>query len=99
MKNIGKALALGAIGMAAAAMPAQGDACTRVIYEGADSLYIIGRSLDWKTPIPTNLYVYHFYDVFCACFVVVSVIVYLDTCADAFCGGDDGGGYMKTSES
>ena len=44
MKNIGKALALGAIGMAAAAMPAQGDACTRVIYEGADSLYIIGRS-------------------------------------------------------
>lgn len=58
MKNICKALALGALGIAAAAMPTQGDACTRVIYEGADSLYIIGRSLDWKTPIPTNLYVY-----------------------------------------
>ena len=58
MKSIYKAMALGAIGLSAAAMPAQGDACTRVIYEGSDSLYIIGRSLDWKTPIPTNLYVY-----------------------------------------
>lgn len=34
------------------------DACTRVIYQGADSLQIVGRSLDWRTPIPTNLYVY-----------------------------------------
>ncbi len=34
------------------------DACTRVLYEGSDSLYIVGRSLDWRTPIPTNLYVY-----------------------------------------
>ncbi|MCM1291541.1 MAG: linear amide C-N hydrolase [Prevotella sp.] len=34
------------------------DACTRVVYQGNDSLYIIGRSLDWRTPIPTNLYVY-----------------------------------------
>lgn len=35
-----------------------GDACTRIIYHGNDSLYVIGRSLDWKTPIPTNIYVY-----------------------------------------
>lgn len=34
------------------------DACTRVVYHGLDNLYIIGRSLDWKTPIPTNIYVY-----------------------------------------
>ena len=34
------------------------DACTRIIYQGDDNLFIIGRSLDWKTPIPTNLYVY-----------------------------------------
>lgn len=33
-------------------------ACTRVIYSGNDNLIIIGRSLDWKTPIPTNVYVY-----------------------------------------
>lgn len=33
-------------------------ACSRVVYHGLDSLYIVGRSLDWKTPIPTNLYVY-----------------------------------------
>lgn len=35
-----------------------GDACTRVVYHGTDSLFIVARSLDWKTPIPTNLYVY-----------------------------------------
>lgn len=35
-----------------------GDACTRVVYHGADSLFVVARSLDWKTPIPTNLYVY-----------------------------------------
>lgn len=33
-------------------------ACSRIFYKGADDTYIIGRSLDWKTPIPTNLYVY-----------------------------------------
>lgn len=33
-------------------------ACSRVLYVGNDSLRIVGRSLDWKTPIPTNLYVY-----------------------------------------
>lgn len=58
MKTICKAMAVGATAISAATMPVQGDACTRVIYEGADSLYIIGRSLDWKTPIPTNIYVY-----------------------------------------
>lgn len=35
-----------------------GDACTRVIYRGDSALIIVGRSLDWKTPIPTNIYVY-----------------------------------------
>lgn len=34
------------------------DACSRVVYEGDSALLIVGRSLDWKTPIPTNLYVY-----------------------------------------
>lgn len=34
------------------------DACSRILYQGNDSLYIVARSLDWKTPIPTNLYVY-----------------------------------------
>ncbi len=50
---------LGALTLAAAAVPAfDADACTRVIYQGDDNLQIIGRSLDWRTPIPTNLYVY-----------------------------------------
>lgn len=41
------------------AAPAHTDACSRVLYVGSDStLRIVGRSLDWKTPIPTNIYVY-----------------------------------------
>lgn len=34
------------------------EGCSRVLYVGSDSLRIVGRSLDWKTPIPTNIYVY-----------------------------------------
>lgn len=41
------------------------EACTRAVYTGsqpveagARPLRIVGRSLDWKTPIPTNIYVY-----------------------------------------
>lgn len=36
----------------------ESSACSRVVYKGNDSLIIVGRSLDWKNPIPTNLYVY-----------------------------------------
>ena len=32
-------------------------ACTRVVYAGLGNTAITGRNLDWKTPIPTNLYV------------------------------------------
>ncbi len=48
------------LGLVAASLTAanDADACSRVVYQGNDSLYIVGRSLDWKTPIPTNLYVY-----------------------------------------
>lgn len=34
------------------------EACSRILYVGNDNLRIVGRSLDWKTPIPTNIYVY-----------------------------------------
>lgn len=33
-------------------------ACSRVVFLGRDNLTIVGRTLDWRTPIPTNLYVY-----------------------------------------
>lgn len=36
----------------------EAEGCSRVLYKGLDSLFVVGRSLDWKTPIPTNLYVY-----------------------------------------
>ena len=32
--------------------------CSRVVFLGHDSLTLVGRTLDWRTPIPTNLYVY-----------------------------------------
>lgn len=35
-----------------------GNACSRILYTGDSTLYIVGRSLDWRTPIPTNIYVY-----------------------------------------
>lgn len=58
MKNITKLL-LGAGALAITSLaPVQADACTRVVYNGSDSLFVVARSLDWKTPIPTNLYVY-----------------------------------------
>ena len=49
---------LSAFGLLSVVNPTDADACTRVVYHGSDNLYIVGRSLDWKTPIPTNIYVY-----------------------------------------
>ncbi|WP_304611787.1 linear amide C-N hydrolase [Paramuribaculum intestinale] len=55
-----KKLMLSTLAVAAAAVAStpQAEACSRVLYRGDSTLLIVGRSLDWKTPIPTNLYVY-----------------------------------------
>lgn len=53
-----KAILAVAIAAAVQAGVNYADACSRVVYSGLDNLHIVGRSLDWKTPIPTNLYVY-----------------------------------------
>lgn len=55
--NISRFIAGGTLALAAL-NGVQTGACTRVLYVGDDSLRIVGRSLDWKTPIPTDLYVY-----------------------------------------
>lgn len=34
------------------------DACSRVVYLGDKGYVLVGRTLDWRTPIPTNIYVY-----------------------------------------
>lgn len=34
------------------------DACSRVVYQGDKGFVLVGRTLDWKTPIPTNVYIY-----------------------------------------
>lgn len=57
-KTIYKIGAASLVLAASVMMPADGMACTRVLYKGLDSINVVGRSLDWKTPIPTNLYVY-----------------------------------------
>ena len=56
--KLNRLLAAATILAVAAVAPATSDACSRMLYVGSDSLRIVGRSLDWKTPIPTNLYVY-----------------------------------------
>lgn len=56
MKRILSFFALAALFIGSAAIKSH--ACSRILYVGNDDLRIVGRSLDWKTPIPTNLYVY-----------------------------------------
>lgn len=41
-----------------AAAAATGFACSRVVYIGENNITMVGRTLDWRTPIPTNIYVY-----------------------------------------
>ena len=53
-----KNLMCGAVITATAIAVPDSDACTRVCYHGSDSTFVVARCLDWKTPIPTNLYVY-----------------------------------------
>lgn len=40
------------------AISQRAEACSRILYVGDSALRVVGRSLDWKMPIPTNLYVY-----------------------------------------
>lgn len=58
MKTIARIIAPALAGAAMIGNAFAGDACTRIVYKGLDSLFVVGRSLDWKTPIPTNVYVY-----------------------------------------
>lgn len=51
-------VAIAGAALIASVMPAESQACSRIVYRGEDSLNIVARSLDWKTPIPTNIYVY-----------------------------------------
>lgn len=46
------------LGLAALGTYTAADACSRVVYLGDKGIVLVGRTLDWRTPIPTNLYVY-----------------------------------------
>lgn len=54
-----KALTLAAAALVAGEVQNAG-ACTRVVFLGDSptSYVMVGRTLDWRTPIPTNIYVY-----------------------------------------
>jgi len=52
------AIAAAAVFALAAAAPAESEGCTRVTFVGDSSIVITGRTLDWKTYIPSNLYVF-----------------------------------------
>ncbi len=61
----GKLFALLLVAIAAMAVPSKSHACSRVLYVGdttvtnsSEVLRIVGRSLDWSSPIPTNIFVY-----------------------------------------
>ena len=47
---------LGAI--ASVFVPARAEACTRLVYLGADASVITARSMDWKTDVGTNLWIF-----------------------------------------
>lgn len=47
-----------AIVAAATVSPVEATACSRAVFLGDNDLTIVGRTLDWRTPIPTNIYVY-----------------------------------------
>ncbi|OZB74156.1 MAG: choloylglycine hydrolase, partial [Halothiobacillus sp. 13-55-115] len=34
------------------------DACTRMIYHGLDNLVMTGRSMDWRDPIPADMWIF-----------------------------------------
>lgn len=50
-------IAAGLMILSAVACTGNADACTRVVYAG-DSVTATGRTLDWRTPIPTSLRVF-----------------------------------------
>jgi len=56
MKSIKVALIASFIAIQAFSVDAE--ACTRVIYEGADERFITARSMDWKVEIPSALWVF-----------------------------------------
>lgn len=52
-----KSLAIASIAAMAAVIPAR--PCSRVVFLSHDTdIILVGRTLDWRNPIPTNIYVY-----------------------------------------
>lgn len=49
---------VGALALAAMLLPAQLLACTRVVYLGPENRVLTGRSMDWKLPMTSNLWVF-----------------------------------------
>lgn len=53
-----KILMMAALAVSLPAMAVEAEACTRVTYHGPEARYLTGRSMDWKLPMLSNLYVF-----------------------------------------
>lgn len=53
-----KLLRLFCAALLAAGVWVSANACSRVVYKSDKNIVMVGRTLDWRTPIPTNIYVY-----------------------------------------
>lgn len=58
MKNILTLLKPAILTISLAFVAIEARPCSRVVFLGDNGLTMVGRTLDWRTPIPTNLYVY-----------------------------------------
>lgn len=57
--SILKGLAVGLMFAFMFITPNEANACSRIVFRGdSTDVVMVGRTLDWRTPIPTNLYVY-----------------------------------------
>lgn len=58
MKKVTSQLATLAIMLVIFLTPYQASTCTRVVYQGPNGTIITARSMDWKTDIPANLWIF-----------------------------------------
>ena len=58
MKKVTSQLATLAIMLVIFFTPYQASTCTRVVYQGPNGTIITARSMDWKTDIPANLWIF-----------------------------------------
>ena len=44
--------------LATLSLASKAEACTRVVYTGTDGMVVTGRTMDWKTELESNIWVF-----------------------------------------